>query len=321
MARVLTRTAMATRDAGQQDQRRLFRHLAKAPVLAAILVLGCVEFRPRADRVEAGGAPDGFPPDRTMLPPDAPPADAPRPDATALPDRSPPGLDLRAADAAADVGPLPPSVNLSLGLVSRWKLDEASGEITADSDGPNEGVLNGAVRMSGGFPGARYANLGSLRFDGDDDFVELGTIDLPDNNRPQSVTFWFAFTTSLADDRRVVVSLGDGQAAGSRIKIGLRDDRIAAWTGNDDDLVTTALVPAGWHHLAYTYDGTTHRLFVDGARPETSTILPPTGEVASARLGADFDNSENFAGQLDDVRIYSRALNAAEVAALVDGYE
>ena len=333
---------------GHQDERRLLRRPGKAPVLAAFLALGCVEFRPHADaggsrsyrpgrpsretaraartspnRRDTSGAPDGSPPDRTMSPPDAAPADAPRPDATALPDLTPPRPDLPAAEAAADVGPPPPNVNLSLGLVSRWKLDEPSGNTTADSAGPNNGVLNGAVRVSGGFPGARFPNLGSLRFDGDNDFVALGTTNLPANNQPQSVTFWFAFTAgSMAGERRVVVSLGDGQAAGSRLKVGLRDDRIAAWTGNDDDLVTTALVPPGWHHLAYTFDGNTHRLFVDGAGPAaSSTTQAPTGAVASARLGADFDNTEYFAGQLDDVRIYGRPLSAAEVAALSDGYE
>jgi len=167
-----------------------------------------------------------------------------------------------------------------------------------------------------------YPNPGSLRFDGDNDFVALGTANLPANDQPQSVTFWFAFITpTMAGDRRVVVSLSDGQASGSRLKIGLRDDRIAVWTGNDDDLVTTALVAVGWHHLAYTFDGSTHRLFVDGAALATSTTQPPTGTVTSARLGADLDNTENFAGQLDEVRIYSRPLTAAEVAVLFAGYE
>jgi hypothetical protein len=160
-----------------------------------------------------------------------------------------------------------------------------------------------------------------LRFDGDDDFVALGTANLPANDQPQSVTVWFAFTDSMPGERRVAVSLGDGQAAGSRLKLGLRDQRIAAWTGNDDDLVTTALMPPGWHHLAYTFDGSTHRLFVDDLQRATSTTPPTTGAIANARLGADFDNAEDFAGQLDDIRIYSRPLTAAEVAALFDGYE
>jgi hypothetical protein len=328
----------------KQDERRSLRRPGSACVLIAFLAVGCVEFRPHAERVDAGptdhdgpradgspaadgpdaadrrdtgGAGDGSPADRMTTPPDGASADAPAPDATPAPDLPPP--DLPSREAASDVAP--PNVGLSVGLVSRWKLDEASGNATADSAGSNPGTVDGATRVLGGFPAARYANPGSLRFDGVDDFVALGTANLPANDQPQSVTFWFAFTDSMPGERRVAVSLGDGQAAGSRIKLGLRDQRIAAWTGNDDDLVTTALMPPGWHHFAYTYDGSTHRLFVDGAEGADSDTPPTTGAIASARLGGDFDNTESFAGQLDDIRIYSRPLTAAEVAALSGGYE
>ncbi len=46
-----------------------------------------------------------------------------------------------------------------------------------------------------------------------------------------------------------------------------------------------------------------------------------TGPAASARLGAGHNNAENFAGQIDEVRVYGRALTAAEVTALREGRE
>ena len=48
---------------------------------------------------------------------------------------------------------------------------------------------------------------------------------------------------------------------------------------------------------------------------------PDTGAVGNARLGAGFDNAENFSGQIDDVRIYNRALPPDELLALRDGRE
>jgi hypothetical protein len=230
-----------------------------------------------------------------------------------VPDAPPAGMEMGAAE------PTGPS-NLRAGLISRWKLDEPMGNMAADSAGANTGTLNGPTRMPAGFPGAKYPNTGSLVFDGADDFVELGTANLPANNRPQSVTFWFSITAMPAD-AQICVSLTDGADGGTRLKLGFRANRVSAWKQGGADLVTAPPVAAGWHHYAYTFDGTTHTLYLDGTQAATSMVPPDTGPAANARMGAGHNNAENFAGQLDEVRVYDRALMAAEVKALHDGFE
>ncbi len=228
------------------------------------------------------------------------------------------------APASADGASMPsasaPGGGLSAGLISRWKLDEPSGDTTADGSGPNPGMLSGPARTTTGFPGAKYPNPGALRFDGDDDFVELGTMNLPANNRPQSVSFWFEIAAMPAAEQ-ICVSLTDGMDGGSRLKLGFRGNRVAAWKRGGDDLASGPPVTAGWHHFAYTFDGTTHTLYIDGMQAGTSMMPGDTGPAASARLGAGHNNAENFAGQIDEVRVYGRALTAAEVTALREGRE
>jgi hypothetical protein len=261
------------------------------------------------------------------------PAEAPgTPDAPS--EDGPPG-DLPATESGSisgDVGPPDPTdgapatdapaLNLNQGLVSRWKLDEPNGNSTADSaTGMNTGTLNGPARVQEGFPGAKYANPASLRFDGDNDFVSVGTRNLPANNRAQSVTFWFNIA-AMPTNSQLGVSLTDGvPSGGSRLKLGFLGGQMAAWKGGNDPLATGPAVQPGWHHFAYTFTGTVHRLYIDGAQTGTSMAAPDTGAVTNARLGGGFDNSENFLGQLDEVRIYNRALAAEEVAALSDGLE
>ena len=87
-----------------------------------------------------------------------------------------------------------------------------NGNATADTTGTNPGTLSGAARIGGGFPGAQYTNPGSLRFDGDNDFVALGTRNLPANNRPQTVAFWFNVAAMPANPQ-ICVSLTDGRRA------------------------------------------------------------------------------------------------------------
>jgi hypothetical protein len=263
-----------------------------------------------------GGGPSGLPPDTAPPPPpdapidvqiDPPPGDSGPAPVDAMPE--PP-------DSTPDTG----VATLGMGLVSRWKLDEMNGNTIADVLGTNPGTLNGAARAMGGFPGAQYNNPGSLRFDGDNDFVALGTTRLPANNRPQSVTFWFNVSATPANPQ-ICVSLTDGQEEGSRLKLGFRSGRVAAWQGGSSDLAAGAAVEPGWHHYAYTYDGTTHRLYVDGAFAGMSANDPDDGAVANARLGAGYDNAENFLGQLDEIRIYNRPLSPVEVTALHAGQE
>jgi hypothetical protein len=79
---------------------------------------------------------------------------------------------------------------------------------------------------------------------------------------------------------------------------------------------------AGWHHVAGVYDGSTGRamIYLDGALKDTHTNAALTGQVKTgqvAALGRDgIMDRFFFRGALDDVRVYDRALDAAELSAL-----
>ena len=79
---------------------------------------------------------------------------------------------------------------------------------------------------------------------------------------------------------------------------------------------TAALAANAWTHLASTYDGANLRLYVNGTLVKT---LAQTGNIAAStgalRFGGNAIWGEWFAGSLDDVRIYNKALTAAEIQA------
>src|SRR5439155_7658459 len=90
-----------------------------------------------------------------------------------------------------------------------------------------------------------------------------------------------------------------------------------SWTaGNQHTVGPTALPVNAWTHLAGTFDGTTVRLYVNGvevASQAQATSLVNTAETL--QIGADKFAGENFAGRIDEVRIYNRALSPAEIQA------
>ena len=69
-----------------------------------------------------------------------------------------------------------------------------------------------------------------------------------------------------------------------------------------------------WSHLATTYDGSLVRLYVNGTLASSTAV---TGAMAAStgvlRLGGNSVWGEWFAGLIDEVRVYNRALGAAEV--------
>jgi hypothetical protein len=74
----------------------------------------------------------------------------------------------------------------------------------------------------------------------------------------------------------------------------------------------------GWHHIAWTYDSATHatKFYVDGALDFSSTTINigamPTAPLRFVRIGGN-ENNKYFDGDLDEVKIYNRALAQNEV--------
>ena len=60
-----------------------------------------------------------------------------------------------------------------------------------------------------------------------------------------------------------------------------------------------------WHHFAVTRDGNTVRLYIDGTQIDTTTVSGAfdAGDGANLYIGNEDDNSEDFHGYLDEIRI------------------
>jgi len=219
---------------------------------------------------------------------------------------------------------LPPAQ--ASGLVGYWTFDKAGGTVAEDRSGSlNEGMLmTGATLVAGGFPSAMFANPGALSLDGVMSRVVLGTNRFPDVNGSKTVSFWFNQAAMQMGTRDFISFMNAAALCG--VQVGVRGGKLAVWGwGGNNALILTAPDPApapgDWHQLTYTFDGTTHALILDGGAPVTATTAPQTCEVTDAMVGSYPGGKENFGGLIDDLRVYTRALSAAEIDLLAKGGE
>jgi hypothetical protein len=78
----------------------------------------------------------------------------------------------------------------------------------------------------------------------------------------------------------------------------------------------TLRAPGDWHHVAMTFDGTALRLYVDGGLVSSRTVSGSiSASWAPVVLGSFFEAGRGLRGDLDEIRMYDRALSAGEILA------
>ncbi len=217
-------------------------------------------------------------------------------------------------------------------LAAYWRLDEGQGTSIVDSTrvNPDGSLVNGPIWSLGGPPQLKFANPYSLAFDGVDDFALIASGALPALEAPKTVTLWVKPTpdaTTNSVSQNFIVIKDPQPPTYAAIQLGIRQGAISMWGlwGRAGiGMLSAPAMPIGsvWIHVAYSFDGLVHRLFVNGVEVAMSRTVGATGTADRVRLGAvyfDGKFDERFKGYLDEVRIYRRALDPAEIRALADG--
>ncbi len=178
-------------------------------------------------------------------------------------------------------------------------------------------VVGGAVASV--YTGAIIAG-GVLNLNGTTGYVEFGSHLVPTSGS-YSVAF---FARTQGPQSGIVEMISQGYSSGPGFYIGgnggsgLRvTDSWAYATG-----AGAFGVDNNFHHYALTVDSSasTSTFYIDGLLLGSTGAITTTTGGTNTRFGRQFDPyGEFFNGEMDDVRIYGNALNAAEVRSLADG--
>ncbi|WP_129838069.1 LamG-like jellyroll fold domain-containing protein [Streptomyces sp. RFCAC02] len=243
----------------------------------------------------------------------------------------PPSGEEECTEYTYEDGSLYRSAVLDRNPVAYWRLDESGGG-TAASTAPSRTGFNDADYYSIGYS-AEGALTGTsdtaATFNGTDSVVRLPH-DTIRNTTFLSVELWFRTTSpgvlvGFQSDR-----LEDGKPTSWSPPLTvdtngkLRGYFFTGDRGNITPITSSASVTDGaWHHAVLTGEGTSQTLYLDG--DEVGSLAGPIDhlDMSFTYLGAGYSSSgfdgaasgvRRFSGELDEVAVYHRPLDATTVA-------
>ncbi|MGX7824616.1 LamG domain-containing protein [Actinokineospora sp. 24-640] len=222
-------------------------------------------------------------------------------------------------------------------LGHNWTLDEGTGATSGDTAGSRQAALGGGAAFAPG----RVGN--AVRLDGVDDVVTTEAVDVR-TDASFTVSAWVNLESKDCDFdatsvcmRSAVALDGGGTEPSSKFRLGHRMDdqgNDGKWVfemPEDDGWITDAAIAVrpdqlnSWVHLTGVYNASAKAiyLYVNGNYEDDGTLVKPWQGTGGLTIGHGWRNGAThrfWHGSVDDVRLYSGALDDARVTALVRSY-
>ncbi|WP_300329058.1 DUF4347 domain-containing protein, partial [Accumulibacter sp.] len=216
------------------------------------------------------------------------------------------------------------SLNIDANLHARYTFENSASDVAPGTT--QNGVLGGDANYAA--DGTRGRVLG---LDGAGDYVSIADTSSFRALTQGTIASWVKFTDT---GFRVIFSVTDGASNQNYLNLFVNNGKLGAQTVDGNswifETVSTATINDGnWHHVAFTVNGSGNQLYIDGTaaartfnqgNAATSSFYASLNSVTSVTIGATYtvpgSYLSGFSGQIDDLRVYSRALTAGELSLL-----
>lgn len=212
---------------------------------------------------------------------------------------------------------LGPACAAETGLVAHWTFDEGRGDVARDVTGNGHDAALKNVDWVASPRGS------ALRFDSKDDLAQYGQVDSMNLSGDATLVVWVK-TDSSVEPKTNRILFGDG-GLGVERNMNLRMDGYGylrfEWAdgrGNASLLAQSSLLNGSWKQVAVVADcKQMHATMYVDAEPvaDMQMPLPISKAPVKERLTGWFYNGY-FQGELDDIRLYSRALSESDIQGL-----
>ncbi len=194
----------------------------------------------------------------------------------------------------------------SKGLVLHLPMREGAGTFASDASRyHNDGALTGGKWVENG-----------IEFNGSSDYIDCGND--ANLNITDAITISAIINPTTLNDHRYILHKREATKGWYLLNGAVADDEflfVVKISGTSYIAETnTALHIGKWTHITGTYDGSVVKIYVNGVEQSTSVNVIGNMETTSTNLeiGARA-GSGHINGSISDVRIYNRALSAAEI--------
>jgi len=190
--------------------------------------------------------------------------------------------------------------------VSRWKFNGDA----VDSWGNNDGTVTGATFQSSG---GGFENSGYVSTDGVDDLINMGEGggDFDFGTGDFAVAVWLRVGTS-SDFEWVVDKSGTTFLFGKNTNNNLR-----WWIGGTSVDLSANIADGTWNHYVWTRNSGTVKVYENGSEIGSNTNTNDMTSNSDLIVGNYSENStDNWSGDIDDLRMYSDGLSATQASNL-----
>lgn len=209
--------------------------------------------------------------------------------------------------------PLVTSADFSEGLVLNFSFDEGSGDIAEDTSGNgHDGKIDNPNWVDGKFGKA-------LKFGGGGSGTWV-TVESTEALNVNECTFMAWINAETWDGTRQIVGKSVHGGCSGRAQYGLFSERgvlkLRFETEDGRADINTDLPETGkWLHVAFTNDGETATLYIDGESVADGAVPGALKSIDDPlRIAQDCDRPNNvFTGMIDEVRLWNRALSQDDV--------
>jgi len=200
----------------------------------------------------------------------------------------------------------------------------------------NHGAVSGASEnLTGGYDGFTAYN-----FDGNNDFINIGTSPFNENNANEmSISAWIYTGKDLFDGSIQIFmdTSSSNPPANDGFWLAVDDRAISNPTDGIQLAVATAtdtsrdvecsdcIGEIAWYHVVATYDGTNGKIYVNGIDETDEDGVDATGtgdytpRNSNLYIGTDNVEAFDFNGVIDDVILFNRSLSASQVLEIYQG--